>query len=323
MNKKEFDNTETIIIDDKENVKLVKANPDEFAVYAEIYINAEVSTYETINWKPIFNNRYLSNAQKDYPKDFTHWITKDDVRIAGIMINPFYAEKFFIISPYNDLKELVLYIKKVLHLLAGGENQSLISHVYGKQKDYLLEAGFKQKKLRLYRESLEDKNGWDDTFFYMMRPTEEFEINWDDNFKVVNPSKEHLEDVKKINISNFPEDHEDTLAREATEYFEYYDNCKISKKAALLVYDKKNNELAASIMAYIWQETAIVEALVVEKEYRGRGLGTNLMKHALNVFHEHGYHALKLCVFKDNLHAIKLYETLGFIKGLTITKMIV
>ena len=47
------------------------------------------------------------------------------------------------------------------------------------------------------------------------------------------------------------------------------------------------------------------------KEQRGKGIGTALMKHMLNVLKERGYKRTSLAVQKDN-YAVKMYQNVGF-----------
>lgn len=52
-------------------------------------------------------------------------------------------------------------------------------------------------------------------------------------------------------------------------------------------------------------------AISLYKEYRGMGIGTELMKQMLNLIKEKGYERVSLSVQKYN-YAYKLYEKLGF-----------
>lgn len=52
-------------------------------------------------------------------------------------------------------------------------------------------------------------------------------------------------------------------------------------------------------------------AMAVHKDYRGQGIGTNLMKEMLSLLKEHGYENVSLSVQKEN-KAVRLYEHMGF-----------
>ncbi|MCM1083316.1 MAG: GNAT family N-acetyltransferase [Clostridium sp.] len=52
-------------------------------------------------------------------------------------------------------------------------------------------------------------------------------------------------------------------------------------------------------------------AISLYKEYRGLGIGTDMMKHMLQELRESGYHKTSLAVQKAN-YAVKMYQKLGF-----------
>lgn len=52
-------------------------------------------------------------------------------------------------------------------------------------------------------------------------------------------------------------------------------------------------------------------AISLYKEFRGMGIGTQLMKHMLLVLKENGYEKVSLSVQKEN-YAYKMYRNLGF-----------
>ena len=52
-------------------------------------------------------------------------------------------------------------------------------------------------------------------------------------------------------------------------------------------------------------------AISLYKEYRGRGIGTQMMKQILILLRENGYEKVSLSVQKAN-YAVRMYEKLGF-----------
>lgn len=52
-------------------------------------------------------------------------------------------------------------------------------------------------------------------------------------------------------------------------------------------------------------------AIVLYKEYRGKGIGTELMRRMLSLLKEMGYQKVSLSVQKEN-YAVRMYETVGF-----------
>lgn len=51
----------------------------------------------------------------------------------------------------------------------------------------------------------------------------------------------------------------------------------------------------------------------VLKDYRGQGVGRQLLTECIDRVHEFGLEKLELEVFADNLAAIRLYEKFGFV----------
>ena len=62
---------------------------------------------------------------------------------------------------------------------------------------------------------------------------------------------------------------------------------------------------------YIKCKTIIVEALGVKKEYKSKGIGTQLMKFVIDYVKRNGYTDIELTVSSENTDAIKFYEKLG------------
>jgi ribosomal protein S18 acetylase RimI-like enzyme len=52
-------------------------------------------------------------------------------------------------------------------------------------------------------------------------------------------------------------------------------------------------------------------AIALYREYRGRGLGTSLMREMLELLRRKGYNRTSLSVHKDN-YAVKMYKAVGF-----------
>jgi ribosomal protein S18 acetylase RimI-like enzyme len=52
-------------------------------------------------------------------------------------------------------------------------------------------------------------------------------------------------------------------------------------------------------------------AISLYREYRGRGIGTNLMREMLQLLHSKGYEQTSLAVQKEN-YAVKMYKAVGF-----------
>ena len=90
----------------------------------------------------------------------------------------------------------------------------------------------------------------------------------------------------------------------------YIDN-KIAKGYAIICFDKsfcKIEEFPNKIenmpenIAYIWE-------ILVDKNYVVQGIGSSLLKYALDKFPNHTFYS---CIEKENISSIKLHEKFGF-----------
>ncbi|RDI42286.1 GNAT family N-acetyltransferase [Falsibacillus pallidus] len=58
----------------------------------------------------------------------------------------------------------------------------------------------------------------------------------------------------------------------------------------------------------------IIHALCVHPYRQGKGIGKELVQHSENIATEKGYSSIRLDAFSGNEHALKLYESMGYIK---------
>lgn len=66
---------------------------------------------------------------------------------------------------------------------------------------------------------------------------------------------------------------------------------------------------------------AFVGNVVVHRDFRGRGIGRQLVRYMLDlVFGEHDLPEARISVFSDNIPALKLYQGLGFSQFATETR---
>ncbi len=58
---------------------------------------------------------------------------------------------------------------------------------------------------------------------------------------------------------------------------------------------------------------AVIHRLCVNYKYQGMGIGRRMMQNAEALLKDSGYSAIRLDVFPDNSHSIRLYEKLGYL----------
>ena len=88
----------------------------------------------------------------------------------------------------------------------------------------------------------------------------------------------------------------------------------------MLVYDRKTNQLIGASLISIWEEWPNVYDFAVDSSFKGKGIGMNMLKHALTILKEN-YPVLRLFVTLSN-DAELFYHKLGFLAGVETTEMI-
>lgn len=73
-----------------------------------------------------------------------------------------------------------------------------------------------------------------------------------------------------------------------------------------------NNEVIGYVYSIIKEDTAIIDALYVEKYFRNQKVGTKLLKEMIKVIHEKRINKILINVMSNNDVAKKFYISLGF-----------
>ena len=84
------------------------------------------------------------------------------------------------------------------------------------------------------------------------------------------------------------------------------------KKGALIFKAIEHDKLMGFVDFEINGENAMINALTVVKEFRGKKVGTHLAKFAVNFLALRGVKKINLLVKQENFAAKKIYEKLGF-----------
>lgn len=69
-----------------------------------------------------------------------------------------------------------------------------------------------------------------------------------------------------------------------------------------------NEKTVGTLIVYEYEDGLLLDEIYLEEEFRGRGIGTNLIKDIFK-FKKNVY----LWVYKNNRNALNLYKSLGFI----------
>jgi len=92
---------------------------------------------------------------------------------------------------------------------------------------------------------------------------------------------------------------------------------EVHRKTFLIAYEK---EVIGYIIGIIDKEEGHIISLAVDKDFRGKDVGTLLVKHLLRTFEENGIRKVKLEVRKSNKIAQNLYKKLGFFEAKELPK---
>lgn len=163
----------------------------------------------------------------------------------------------------------------------------------------------------------------------MQRPTESFDVEWDDHSVVVEPElqvDDQQKTLKKLNeIVHFlhaahegsidaVRRNQETLDSTLSWVSAYpYETNESLLKASSLVYDKETMKLAGACLISDQDGLPAIFGIAVLPEFSGKGLATRMIKKALTVLKAH-YPVLRLYVMQGN-SAESVYYNLGFMPG--------
>jgi len=90
---------------------------------------------------------------------------------------------------------------------------------------------------------------------------------------------------------------------------------KLSAKNSVVFAAKKGNCVAGFVFLKLKKGLAWIDGFAVKKNFRGKGLGSMLLKHAIGFLQKKNYSIAMLSVYCSNRNAIKLYKKYGFIEN--------
>ena len=121
----------------------------------------------------------------------------------------------------------------------------------------------------------------------------------------------HLQD-NKISYSVIPvEPYEKILSVEAEDYTTFIDN----PQKVIFFADVDGKPAGQIKLIPWWNKFGYIEELVVDTEFRGKGVGGALMSRAIEWAKQQNFPGLTLETQDNNVQACKFYEKCGFILG--------
>lgn len=91
---------------------------------------------------------------------------------------------------------------------------------------------------------------------------------------------------------------------------------EISTNFPYFVYEEKGKVLGYCY-AHLWKQRAaysktLETTIYLDKDAIGRGMGSLMVKHLIELCREQGYHALIACITEGNEASVRMHEKLGF-----------
>lgn len=286
---------------------LEKANPEEFAVYEAVYGDKNYNRFAVKRW----DLRVAVSLDNPFSKyESYYWIKSGDNKIGGVLIEPNVLSRLFMIPPFEDVYEIMKLLKKLLVSWSDPSKNIYAYQISPDQANYFEMVGFWADKNRRW----------------MMRPTEVFEINWDDTVVVRSPEESDSAEIAKLFYESFDNSldqyYDITQSGQASTYEDYL--CEVNEyfgespedillEASTLVYDKAEKKLIGACLVSYVEGWPLIHTIGVNPLYRGNHIAETMLKNALTVLKDK-YPVLRLFVTIGNA-AESVYYGLGFVQG--------
>lgn len=292
------DNTMTYALSSEYFIRM--AEPEEWGVYCSVYYNMQYNGF--------FREESYTAARRN-----SFWIYKGEMKIGGVRMAPNVIYHLFFVPPFNDSLEVLKQLKRILNHWSDRTKPIKTFEVLPDQVQLYTMAGF-----------------WPDEFRcrWMQRPTERFEVIWDDNLIIESPQivvnemgdKRFIneDEIARCDFESFSGGFE-AIRRKKFSLEDFFPNedpnytNEILVQASTMVFDKDTGQLIANCRLCLQGNIAAVYSIGVIPAYRGRGLATLMLQRALTTLKDK-YPILRLYVMEGN-DAESVYFNLGFMPG--------
>jgi ribosomal protein S18 acetylase RimI-like enzyme len=303
------DTTPTGQTDLGDGYALAQAGTHEFVTHANIYRDGPYNVNTVHTWDlrvSMYTGWYAEHC---------YWLLREGQRIGGVAMAANELFSFFLIPPCVDILPALKKVKQTLVQWSDPHKRIQAYEVIPDQVDHFLRAGFLPGE----------------TYRWMLRPTEHFDVQWAPNLRVDAPRAGIERDVSRLFYETLlvtPIDqhaqrvaggaqidpaHWDFDVPSILDYLNYAPNQR-TFSASSLIYDQTTHQLIGACLINESVGWPNVWNIVVHPAYQGRGLATNMLKRALATLHPQ-YPILRLLVTQGNA-AESVYYHLGFQPGL-------
>lgn len=304
MNNRKED-TECYILSDKYVIQ--EANTKEFSIYESVYGDTIYNRFAVKDW----DFRLKVTSDNPFAKEESlYWIKCGGDRIGGVLIEPNVLSRLFIIPPFTDIFKILKLLKKLLIQWSDDSKNIYAYQISEKQASYFEMLGFWADKNRKW----------------MIRPTEVFDVVWDNDIIIKTPMEINKKEIAKLLCESFIDGIDDYFAFKESrkgdtyedylelvdEYFrDFRDETLI--KASTLIYSKKEKKLIGACLISWVEGWPLIHTIGIDNSCRGKHLATNMIKRALTVLNAK-YDVLRLFVTVGN-PSQSVYYQIGFVPG--------
>ncbi|WP_273324259.1 GNAT family N-acetyltransferase [Vallitalea guaymasensis] len=293
------------------DVYITKACEKEFAIFESIYGDGPNNRFAIKHW----DLRLAISLDTPFAiNNSFYWIIKGDVKIGGVLIEPNVISRLFIIPPYNDLYRVLRLLKKLLIKWSDPKKNINAFQINNEQGKYFEMLGFWKEKSRRW----------------MMRPTEELNYEYNQDFIFENPDKQQNRNIAKLLCSSFSNgvDNKSQLHKDTDEeYFEaclndvndFFENTNsLLLEASTVIYDAKDKKIVGVCLISLFEEWPLIHTIAIDPLYSGKGLGKIILNKGISILNRE-YQVVRLFVTIGN-SAESVYHELGFVQGVEFGK---
>ena len=270
------------------------------------------AVYRNVN--PDFEN-FLEYGSDLEGLNYCFWILRRKEIVGGVIIRPNHIEGLFLKPPFTDRHEV---LKAVLPILVSWSDRSMeieACDVMPYELEFYQRFGYRiQRGRRCY-----------------IRPTETFDVSWEDSYELAIPGMEHLMDLAVLFHTAYSISYRGGLGKLGTQsldewlsriekYLKPENVAEICHCSSTLIYERNAEKLIGACIVRLGRcitQPAVpkVSDIAVHPDYQRRGLATKMLKKALTVLKSE-YPTLRFGVAAGN-PAESVYHSLGFLPGVT------
>lgn len=275
-----------------EQYSLERADPTVFAIH---FTTAELAqnVWFRQSWDQLLG-RFSS-------EDVCFWIKHNQQRIGGVCLEPNLLGCLFLEPPHNNLDQVLFMLKGLLLRWSDPNKPIATQSVNADQLAAFCRIGFRISEIRRV----------------MIRVTEPLTVTWPSAYVVRTPTPADAERLATLFYECYAGGSEARSQADAQGnvdyYFQHNAEPAVLQQASTLLVESQSQQVIAACLISRWEGWPLVYDVVVQCKWRGQGLASAMLRHALNTLHS-AYPVLRLFVTVGNASEA-VYHNLGFVSG--------